>query len=171
MFEGGKTVVSYEGRCVRIAQTEDNEVRLTLLAMSHCADVDVNAQKQRRLCPRTRQSLDKKLRIIGRCGITDVRVFRWESLWIIGVLGTYDRMRMAEGDASWPMRTLSDYTLHYMKALSMLLEASKRHEQHMRPGKRLCQNTRLYRPNRPCKRLCEKTRLFMPENLSMADLT
>ena len=143
MFEGGKTVVSYEGRCVRVAQTEDNEVRLTVLAMSHCAEVDVKAQKQRLLFARTRQSLDKKLRILGRCGITDVRVIRWESLWIIEVLGTYDRMRMAEGDASWPMRTMRDYMLDYMKALSMLLEASKRHDQNngqtMRPGKRLCQ--------------------------------
>ena len=125
MFEGGKTVVSYEGRCVRVAQTEDNEVRLTVLAMSHCAEVDVKAKKQRLLVARTRQSLDKKLRIIGRCGITDVRVIRWESLWIIEVLGTYD----AEGDASWPMRTIRDYMLDYMRALSMLFEACKRHGQ------------------------------------------
>ena len=38
----------------------------------HCAEVDVRAKKPRPLFDFKRQSFEKKLRILGRCGITDV---------------------------------------------------------------------------------------------------
>ena len=38
----------------------------------HCAEVDVKAKKPRPLFDFKRQSFEKKLRILGRCGITDV---------------------------------------------------------------------------------------------------
>ena len=40
----------------------------------HCAEVDVKAKQPRPLFDFKRQSFEKKLRIIGRCGINDVIV-------------------------------------------------------------------------------------------------
>ena len=40
----------------------------------HCAEVDVKAKKPRPLFDSKRQSFEKKLRILGRCGINDVMV-------------------------------------------------------------------------------------------------
>ena len=84
-FEGGQTAYGHEGLCVRAVQTEEGQARLTLLGTDekgkttsevvladHCAEVHVLVKKLRPLFEFKRQSLERKLRILGRCGITDV---------------------------------------------------------------------------------------------------
>ena len=86
-FEGGLTAYGNEGLCARAAQAEGGQARLTLLGADdkgkatkevalaeHCAEVDVRAKKPRPLFDFKRQSFEKKLRILGRCGINDVMV-------------------------------------------------------------------------------------------------
>ena len=84
-FEGGQTAYGHAGLCVRAVLTEEGQARLTLMGTDatckvtnevvlaeHCAEVDVKAKKPRPLFDFKRQSFEKKLRILGRCGITDV---------------------------------------------------------------------------------------------------
>ena len=84
-FPGGEAAYGHEGLCVRAVQTEEGQARLTLLGTDakckttsevvladHCAEVHVLVKKLRPLFEFKRQSLEKKLRILGRCGITDV---------------------------------------------------------------------------------------------------
>ena len=72
---------------MRAVQTEEGQARLTLMGTEangkltkevvlaeHCAEVDVKAKKPRPLFDFKRQSFEKKLRILGRCGIIDVMV-------------------------------------------------------------------------------------------------
>ena len=48
------------------------KVTKEVVLAEHCAEVDVKARKPRPLFDFKRQSVEKKLRILGRCGITDV---------------------------------------------------------------------------------------------------
>ena len=70
---------------MRAVLTEEGQARLTLMGTDatgkvtkevvladHCAAVDVKAKKPRPLFGFMRQSFATKLRILGRCGITDV---------------------------------------------------------------------------------------------------
>ena len=79
------TAYGHEGLCVRAWLTEEGQARLTLMGSDakgkvtlaivlpeHCAEVDVRAKKPRPLFDFKRQSFEKKLRILGRCGMTDV---------------------------------------------------------------------------------------------------
>ena len=84
-FEEGQEAYGHEGLCVRAVLTEEGQARLTLMGADakgkvtkevvlaeHCAEVDVKAKKPRPLFDFKRQSFEKKLRILGRCGMTDV---------------------------------------------------------------------------------------------------
>ena len=86
-FEGGQTAYGHAGLCVRAVKTEEGQARLTwmgtdaqgkvakeVVLAEHCAEVDVKAKKPRPLFDFKRQSFEKKLRILGRCGINDVMV-------------------------------------------------------------------------------------------------
>ena len=84
-FERGETAYGHEGLCVRAVQTEEGGARLTLMgsdakgkvtkqvvSAEHCAEVDSKTKKPRPYFDFKRQSLEKQLRILGRCGMTDV---------------------------------------------------------------------------------------------------
>ena len=86
-FEGGLTAYGHEGSCVRAVQVDGGQARLTLLGADdkgeptkevviaeHCVEVGVRVKKPRPLFDFKRQSFEKKLRILGRCGINDVMV-------------------------------------------------------------------------------------------------
>ena len=70
---------------MRAVLTEEGQARLTLLGTDakckvtkhvvfaeHCDEVDVKAKKPRPLFDFKRQPFERKIKILGRCGITDV---------------------------------------------------------------------------------------------------
>ena len=84
-FEDGQSAYGQEGLCVRAELTVLGQRRLVLkcsnvngiitpviVLAEHCAQVDEQKKKPRALFDFKRQSFDKKLRLLGRCGITDV---------------------------------------------------------------------------------------------------
>ena len=84
-FLDGQSKYGYEGMCVKAEQTEEKKARFHLMGVDgkgkvskevveaeHCAEVDVKAKKPRPFFDFKRQSFEKKLRILGRCGMTDV---------------------------------------------------------------------------------------------------
>ena len=84
-FEDGQEQYGFEGLCVRAVKTEKGQARLTLVGtnkagkttketvlVEHCAEVYDKAKKPRPLFEFKRQSFERKIRILGRCGITDV---------------------------------------------------------------------------------------------------
>ena len=84
-FEDGQVAYGFEGLCVRAVKTEEGYTRLTLLSsdakgkvsqqvvlMVHCAEVNLRARQPRPLFSFKQQSFETKLRILGRCGVTDV---------------------------------------------------------------------------------------------------
>ena len=84
-FEGGQKEYGHEGLCVRAEQADGNSYRLTLMSSDekgrnfmesvpaeHCDEVDKRMRKPAQLFSFKNVSFDKKLRILGRTGITDV---------------------------------------------------------------------------------------------------
>ena len=84
-FEDGQQEYGSEGLCVRAVKTEEGRARLKLMCSDkdgkmtpitvlaeHCAEVDSKAKKPRALFDFRRQSNDRKLRMLGRTGLTDV---------------------------------------------------------------------------------------------------
>ena len=84
-FEDGQQEYGSEGLCVRAVKTEEGRARFKLMCSDkdgkmstivvlaeHCAEVDSKAKKPRALFDFRRQSNDRKLRMLGRSGMTDV---------------------------------------------------------------------------------------------------
>ena len=85
LFKDGQAEYGSEGLCVRAVKTEEGGARLHLMcadkegklskivvSAEHCAEVDPKAKKPRNLFDFRRQSHDKKVRMLGRNGMTDV---------------------------------------------------------------------------------------------------
>ena len=85
-FKDGQQEYGSEGLCMRADKTEDGGARLHLMcadkdgklskivvSAEHCAEVDPKARKPRNFFDFRRQSHDKKVRMLGRNGMTDVQ--------------------------------------------------------------------------------------------------
>ena len=104
---------------MKAIKTEENQIRLSLVATDakgkasnenvladHCAEVDPKAKKPRDLFEFKRQSHERKLRILGRCGITDVM----ESAPLSLSWGRAGSLRGATFSCGWPSLSKSSMT-------------------------------------------------------------
>ena len=86
-FTKAQLAYGYDGFCVRAVKGEHDQIRLLLMhtdakgkvtpltvQAKHCIEMTAATLKPRKLFEFTRQSIERKMRILGRAGIDDVMV-------------------------------------------------------------------------------------------------